>query len=127
MVHVGESVADLIRYNAIRGRFGAVNIEQEVRKRLNYLREGSAYSYQSTFPDGRVIEIRGQPMPDGGFVTTYTDITEFKSVENALVEAKESLEQRVADRTAKLEDTMLALRGSESGSRRAPTSPRPGF
>ena len=114
MVHVGESVADLIRYNAMRGRFGDVDIEQEVSKRLNYLREGSAYSYQSTFPDGRVIEIRGQPMPDGGFVTTYTDITEFKSVENALVEAKESLEQRVVERTAELEHTMLALREAKA-------------
>jgi signal transduction histidine kinase/CheY-like chemotaxis protein len=114
MVHVGESVADLIRYNAEKGRFGDGDIEQQVRKRLNYLREGSAYSYQSTFLDGKVIEIRGQPMPDGGFVTTYTDITEFKSVENALVEAKQLLEERVADRTAELEDTMLALREAKA-------------
>jgi Na+/proline symporter/signal transduction histidine kinase/ActR/RegA family two-component response regulator len=114
MVHVGESVADLIRYNAQKGRFGDVKIEQEVSKRLNFLREGSAYSYQSTFLDGKVIEIRGQPMPDGGFVTTYTDITEFKSAENALVEAKQLLEQRVADRTTELEDTMLALREAKA-------------
>ena len=109
MVHVGESVEDLIRYNAETGRFGAGDIEHEVAKRLKYLRDGSAYRRQSTFIDGRVIEIRGQPMPDGGFVTTYTDITDFKSAENALVEAKQLLEQRVADRTAELKDTMLAL------------------
>ena len=114
MVHVGESVEDLIRYNAERGRFGGGDIEQHVAKRVKYLRDGSAYKYQSTFPDGRVIEIRGQPMSDGGFVTTYTDITEFKSVENALVEAKELLEQRVADRTAELEETMLALQGAKA-------------
>ena len=112
MVHVGESVAELIRYNAERGRFGEGNVESHVAKRVKYLRAGSAYKYQSTFPDGRVIEIRGQPMSDGGFVTTYTDITEFKSAESALVEAKESLEQRVADRTAELEKTMLALQGA---------------
>lgn len=114
MVHVGESVADLIRYNAEQGRFGDGDIDQAVNKRLGYLRQGSAYSYQSTFLDGKVIEIRGQPMADGGFVTTYTDITEFKSAENALVEAKELLEQRVADRTAELEDTMLALRDAKA-------------
>lgn len=110
MVHVGESVADLIRYNAERGHFGDGDVELEVTKRVRHLRDGSAYKFQSTFPDGKVIEIRGQPMSDGGFVTTYTDITEFKSAENALVEAKELLEQRVADRTAELEDAMLALR-----------------
>jgi Na+/proline symporter/signal transduction histidine kinase/ActR/RegA family two-component response regulator len=114
MVHVGESVEELIRFNAKRGRFGGGDIEQHVAKRLKFLRDGSAYKYQSTFPDGKVIEIRGQPMSDGGFVTTYTDITEFKSVENALVEAKELLEQRVADRTAELEETMVALRGAKA-------------
>jgi len=109
MVHVGESVGDLIRYNAEQGRFGDGNIEQEVSKRLNYLRSGSAYRYESTFLGGKVIEIRGQPMPDGGFVTTYTDITDFKTVEGELVDSKEMLEQHVADRTAELEATMHAL------------------
>ena len=114
MVHVGESVADLIRYNAECGRFGDGDAQREVAKRLKYMREGSAYRYQSKFLDGKVIEIHGQPMPDGGFVTTYTDITEFKSAENALVEAKAMLEQRVADRTAEVEETMLALQEAKA-------------
>jgi len=122
MVHVGESVADLIRYNAELGRFGDVDVDKAVEKRLKYMREGSSYNYQSTFFDGKVIEIRGQPMPDGGFVTTYTDITEFKAVERALVDAKESLEQRVADRTAKLEETMLALQGAKAEAEEANAS-----
>ncbi len=114
MVHVGESVEELIRYNAELGRFGDVDVEQAVAKRMKLLRDGSAYRYESRFIDGKVIEIRGQPMPDGGFVTTYTDITDFKSAENMLVEAKEMLEQRVADRTAELESTMLALREAKA-------------
>lgn len=114
MVHVGESVADLIRYNAEQGRFGHIDADEAVAKRLRYMREGSSYKYQSTFPGGKVIEIRGQPMPEGGYVTTYTDITEFKSVENALVEAKASLEQRVDDRTAELHETMLALQDAKA-------------
>ena len=109
MVHVGESIEDLMRYNAEVGRFGNGNVEQEVAKRLHHLREGTAYRYESTFIDGKVIEIRGQPMRDGGFVTTYTDITDFKHAEAALVEAKQSLEQRVAGRTAELETAMAAL------------------
>lgn len=35
-------------------------------------------------PDHTVLEIRRNPMPDGGFVTTYTDITERKRSEEAL-------------------------------------------
>ncbi|MGI9223612.1 MAG: NahK/ErcS family hybrid sensor histidine kinase/response regulator [Woeseiaceae bacterium] len=114
MVHVGESVADLIRYNGEQGRFGDVDIEQEIAKRLKHLRSGNAYRYQSTFVRGKVIEISGQPMPGGGYVTTYTDITESKVVENELVEAKALLEQRVADRTAELERTMTALQHAKA-------------
>ncbi|MEJ2274738.1 MAG: PAS-domain containing protein [Woeseiaceae bacterium] len=114
MVHVGESIEELMRYNAKLGRFGNGDVEQEVTKRLNHLREGTAYRYESTFLDGKVIEIRGQPMPDGGFVTTYTDITEFKNAEAALVDAKVLLEHRVADRTAELERTMAALREAKA-------------
>jgi Na+/proline symporter/signal transduction histidine kinase len=114
MVHVGESVAELIRYNAEHGRFGDCDVEQEVNKRLKFMREGSEYRSQSNFVDGKVIEIHGKPMSDGGFVTTYTDISEFKSAENALVEAKALLEQRVADRTSKLEEAMLALQQAKA-------------
>ncbi len=114
MVHVGESIEEMIRYNAQVGRFGDCDIEKEVAKRVNFLREGSAYRFESNFIDGKVIEIRGQPMPDGGFVTTYTDITDFKSAEKELVEAKASLEQRVADRTAALESAMEALRAAKA-------------
>ena len=53
-------------------------------------------------------------MPDGGFVTTYTDITDFKRAEAALVDAKQMLEQRVADRTAELEQAMGALQAAKA-------------
>jgi Na+/proline symporter/signal transduction histidine kinase/ActR/RegA family two-component response regulator len=122
MVHVGESVAELIRYNAEHGRFGDCDVEQEVNKRLKFMREGSEYRSQSNFVDGKVIEIHGKPMADGGFVTTYTDISEFKSAENALVEAKALLEQRVADRTSKLEEAMLALQQAKAEAEEANVS-----
>ena len=114
MLHVGKPIEELMRFNAERGRFGATDTEEEVAKRLRYLQAGSPYRYESQFGDGQVIEIRGEPMPQGGYVTTYTDITEFKAVESALVEAKAMLEQRVADRTAELEETMLALQDAKA-------------
>ncbi|MDJ0699451.1 MAG: PAS-domain containing protein [Woeseiaceae bacterium] len=114
MIHVGKPVAELIRYNAELGRFGGGDIEQDVRKRLKYIRDGSAYRYQSAFPDDKVIEIRGQPMADGGFVTTYTDITDFKAVETELVDAKSQLERRVEDRTAELQQAMHDLQSAKA-------------
>jgi hypothetical protein len=49
-------------------------------------------------------------MSGGGFVTTYTDITEFKRNEQALLDAKQGLEERVADRTRELSDSLEAQR-----------------
>ncbi|MCP4320199.1 MAG: hybrid sensor histidine kinase/response regulator [Hyphomicrobiales bacterium] len=51
---------------------------------------------------GRIIEIRSNPMPDSGVVTTYADITEGVASAKALTRANETLEQRVAERTAEL-------------------------
>ncbi|MDA4848074.1 PAS domain-containing hybrid sensor histidine kinase/response regulator [Hoeflea poritis] len=51
---------------------------------------------------GRIIEIRSNPMPDSGVVTTYADITERVASAKALEQANETLEQRVAERTAEL-------------------------
>lgn len=51
---------------------------------------------------GRIVELRSNPMPDGGMVATYADITARVHADKALKVANESLEQRVASRTAEL-------------------------
>jgi len=50
----------------------------------------------------RIIEIRSNPMPDSGIVTTYADITERVTSDKALKQINETLEQRVVERTAEL-------------------------
>jgi len=51
---------------------------------------------------GRILEIRSNVMPGGGIVATYTDITARVEADMALKRANETLEQRVASRTAEL-------------------------
>ena len=51
---------------------------------------------------GRIIELRSNPMPDGGVVATYTDITSRVAADLALKRVNETLEQRVRHRTAEL-------------------------
>jgi len=56
-----------------------------------------------------VIELIGNPMPGGGFVMSFTDITAFREAEQALTEANEGLEQRVSERTQELSQLNVAL------------------
>jgi len=51
---------------------------------------------------GRILELRSAPMPDGGMVATYADISAQVAADLALKRANESLEQRVRSRTAEL-------------------------
>jgi PAS domain S-box-containing protein len=110
MVYVGRPVADLIRFNAERGEMGPGEIESMITKRVAYMRQGSPHVFERVRPDGSVIEMRGQPMPGGGFVTTFTDVTAYKRAEHALIEANESLEQRVQLRTSELSAALEAQR-----------------
>ncbi|MCE3283790.1 MAG: ATPase [Steroidobacteraceae bacterium] len=108
LVQVGTPVAELIRWNAMRGEFGDSKPEDQVQKRLAHMKAGTRYVNQRRRANGRVYEIRGQPMPDGGYVTTYTDITEFKHTEEQLREATQTLEQRVTERTYELSKALAA-------------------
>lgn len=108
LVYVGRPIADLIRYNAERGECGPGEVEEHVRKRISHMRAGTAHVFQRERADGSVLEMRGQQLPGGGFVTTFTDVTDYKRVELALIDANATLEQRVAQRTAELTDALEA-------------------
>jgi PAS domain S-box-containing protein len=113
LVCVGRPVAELIRWNALRGEFGDTDPEAEIDKRLAHMKAGTAYVIQRPRRTGRVYEILGQPMPDGGYVTTFTDITEFKRTERELLEAKQTLEQRVEERTTELSQALAAQQAAK--------------
>src|SRR6267378_7369619 len=102
MVALGRPIEDLIRYNAKRGWVVSADVEAAVARRLAHMRAGKAHSHERELPDGKVLEILGNPMPGGGFVTSYSDITAYKSAQRALQEANETLEDRVVQRTREL-------------------------
>jgi signal transduction histidine kinase len=72
------------------------------------MRAGSSHRYVRTREDGHVVEMRGEPLPGGGFVMSFNDITDFKRAEEALREANENLEDRVEQRTWELKQSLKA-------------------
>ncbi|ARD44468.1 PAS-domain containing protein [Colwellia sp. PAMC 21821] len=109
LIFQGSPVSDLIRFNVVRGLCGVGKIEEQVSKRLAHLRNGSPHSSEREHSDGRVIRIEGNPLPGGGFVMLFSDITAFRQAERGLKEANVDLETRVLERTKKLEQTNDAL------------------
>ena len=117
LLRVGVPVADLVRYN-LRNGWNANSIEEEVDKRVRHMHAGTPYVSERVFPDGGAVEIRGNPMPGGGFVATFTDVTAFRHAEAELIRSNETLEQRVADRTARLDQARAdAERANDAKSR----------
>jgi len=85
-LQIGMPVAELIRFNAERGYCGPGEVQEHIDKRLAHLNSGLSYRFERERNDGLVLEIVGNPLPQGGYVTTYTDISEYKNIEAALKE-----------------------------------------
>lgn len=99
MLKIGRPVEELVRFNAHRGLLGAGDINDLVQKRLDHLQNGKAYRVVREHHDEHVIEIKGTPLPDGGYVTTYDDITDFIRIQSELELSNQNLEKRVDSRT----------------------------
>jgi GAF domain-containing protein/nitrogen-specific signal transduction histidine kinase len=84
-----------IRYLTERGEFGEIDPETQI-KRLR-ARIGDHYNFERTRPDGTVIEVRNNPMPDGGIVVIYSDITERKRSEAEIRAARDAAEAAYRD------------------------------
>ena len=100
--HVGTPLSTLLRHNAERGAFQGGSIDAIVNDRIERLVIRQE-TYQETLgTSGLVLEVRTNPMPGGGIVTTYSDITERVRAAERLKEVNESLERRVHERTEEL-------------------------
>lgn len=95
---VGVSLDQIMRFLVERGEITA-------ETRLSALKRLTKFDSQWQMElrkSGRIVELRSNPMPDGGIVATYADISARVEADLALKRANESLEQRVKSRTAEL-------------------------
>jgi len=84
-----------IRYLTERGEFGETDSETQIKQLRARTRDH--YSFERTRPDCKVIEVRNNPMPDGGIVVIYSDITERKRSEAEVRAARDAAEAAYRD------------------------------
>jgi two-component system, sensor histidine kinase and response regulator len=72
---------DLAVFNAQRGEYGPGDPAVQAAELVERARLRTPHVFERARPNGRILEIRGNPLPDGGFVSIYTDITERKRAE----------------------------------------------
>ncbi|HTI87944.1 MAG TPA: PAS-domain containing protein [Alphaproteobacteria bacterium] len=90
-LHRGIDYADVIRWLAEHGHYGPDTDPDEcVRSRIETAKRGTEQRHVRHFADGHVLEVQRRPLPGGGFVSTFTDITEMKRAEEE-VERKSTL------------------------------------
>lgn len=80
----GVLFEDVIRYNAQRGDYGPTEVEALVAQRVEAARRFEAHRFERTLASGVTLEVRGMPLPQGGFVTLYIDVTAAKVHEREL-------------------------------------------
>lgn len=114
LVHVGIGMDQIIQFNAARGSYGPGEMDELIAQRIHSFKHDLEPVRLKLYPSGKVIEIRSNPLPDGGIVTTYTDVTETVLAEEESRRANETLEQRVRERTEELTRLNEALRGAKA-------------
>jgi PAS domain S-box-containing protein len=109
MVRVGTPFEDFVRFNAERGEYGEGDIDRLVAERMAAARAFQPHYAERARPNGRILAIRGVPIPNLGFVSLWTDVTEQRRYEEVIEQQNAALEARVKARTAELENANARL------------------
>ncbi len=99
----GTHLEEFLRVNAERGEYGPGDIEGKIQRRVARARLFESHYFERIRPNGQVIAVSGTPLPQGGFVTTYSDVTEDRKLQD-------KLEKTVEERTRALRQSEDWLR-----------------
>ncbi|MEO1066978.1 MAG: PAS-domain containing protein, partial [Pseudomonadota bacterium] len=99
---VGTSLGKILRHLAERGEFGLGSIETGISSRIASYSGPPDTITERLAISRKAMEVRTKPMPEGGFVLTFHDITERIAIEEQLTRSNETLEARVKARTEEL-------------------------
>jgi signal transduction histidine kinase len=120
----GTDFESILRFNINRGDYGRVNVEAVLAEMMERARTFNPPQFEIDKADGTSVEVKRGRMPDGGFVTTYTDITDRKQRDRfaAASRAKSNFLENMSHDLRKpiasiIEDTDLLARKEQSGQR----------
>ena len=120
-----------VRFKAERGDFGTDPIQESVDRDLEQALRPNIQFFERERPGGVPLEVRRAPIPGGGFITTYTDISTRKQAEISLIEALNRAEQAsvtksqfLANMSHEIRTPMNAILGMLSLLHKTPLTPR---
>jgi signal transduction histidine kinase len=88
----GRTERELLDSLVARGHFGSGDKGRAQAQALASLDRSKPHLRRVVTPAGRVLDVRSDATPDGGWVTTFTDVTEARATEAELRRAKEAAE-----------------------------------
>ncbi|MBL4666950.1 MAG: PAS-domain containing protein [Sneathiella sp.] len=102
----GTSLRKLVEYNVRRGEYGTGDFDEMVEGRLSLAKKFEPHQMERIRPDGTIVEVVGTPVADG-FVTTYTDITDLRSVQVELEKLTKYLQETVDQQSLELSEKQI--------------------
>ena len=112
---VGLPLSAVVRQFAERGDYGPGEIDALVEAQMRPFFERESLVAERRMPDGRVIESRRNPLPDGGYVSVFQDVTAQKRMQAELRLAKETAEHAVETLQRRQEQVKALLDSSGQG------------
>ncbi len=110
LVERGALFRDTIHFLASRGEYGdEESVEEMVNLRVEQALAFEPHYMERVRPNGQVISIEGAPLPQGGWVAVYTDITGTRRAENLLRARSEELSEQLLGHAEELSATNRKL------------------
>ena len=92
----GLRFVEIVRYNLERGEYGDGAAAQETAgKLLSFGRVPYDFQLERQRPNGVVLEVRGGPVPGGGFITTAVDLSDRRRFESDLIRSETLLHSAI--------------------------------
>jgi signal transduction histidine kinase len=108
LVAVGAPIGEIVRFQAARGEFGKVDVDDEVERRMESNWPDKPLDLRRKTRNGRSVALHRKPISGGGWLTIYSDITETERTSAALRDAV-----RAAEAASRAKSEFLATMSHE--------------